>query len=80
MFVIFKRLILTICRGREIIYRLFNMVIDRVVLWVGGFARLEISVRIGGRIADYRMFRVECSGAMSINFDLRYEIKNRVIG
>ncbi|CSP97629.1 Uncharacterised protein [Shigella sonnei] len=78
--VIFKRLILTTCRGREIIHRLFNMVIDCVVPGVGGFARLEISVRIGGRTTDHRMFRVERPGAMSINFGLRHEIKNRVIG
>lgn len=69
-----------ICCGSEIIYCLFNMVIDCVVLGVGGFVRLEISVRIGGCIVDYWMFWVECLGVMSINFGLWYEIKNSVIG
>lgn len=79
MAVIFERLILTAGYGSEIIHRLFDMIVYRVIPRVGRLAGLEVSVRIRRSAADHRVLRVERPGAVRVNFSLRHQAANRVI-
>ena len=54
-----ERFILTPGRDGEIVHRRFNVVINRVVPGVRGFAGLEISIRVRRSTADHRMFRIQ---------------------
>ncbi|CCK07164.1 hypothetical protein BN128_1075 [Cronobacter sakazakii 696] len=78
--VILKRPVLAARGGGEIVHRLFDMVIDRVIPGVGRLAGLEIGIRVGGGAADHRMFRVERAGAVGVDFRLRQQGADRVIG
>ena len=78
--VIFKRLIAAAGGIGEIIHRLFNVIVDRVVPRVGGFTRLEVSIRVCGGTANNRMFRVQGAGAVGGDLLLRQQAADRIVG
>lgn len=76
---IFERLIFTASQDGKSIHRINDVLAGGVVIRIGGFAGLEISVRVGGSAADHRMVRRQSTGAMRINLRLRQHLLERVI-
>ena len=80
MAVIFKRFIASTGGVGKIIHRLLNVIVNRVVPRVGGFTRLEVSVRVCGGAANNRMLRVQGAGAVGGDVFLRQQAADRIVG
>ena len=80
MTVILKGLILAARRRGEVVHRLFDVFVNRVVPGICRFTRLEVGIRVRRCPANNGMFRVQRAGTMRINFSLRHQAEDRVIG
>ena len=79
MAVIFEGFVFPPGGAGEVVHRLLDAVVDRVVPRVCRLAGLEVGVRVGGRAANDRVLRVQGAGAMGVNFRLRKQVSDRVI-
>ena len=80
MAVVLKRFVLPAGRGGKVIHCLFNMVVNRVVPGVRGLAGLEIGIRVRRCPANNRVFRIKSPGAMRVDFRLRQQIQDSIVG